>query len=332
MSNIKDVAKLAGVSTTTVSRVVSKNGYVSSETREIVMKVIEELGYSPSKTASRLARRKHFTIGLVISQRIVKLEKKDGILFSAAGFYSIVFRGIKEKSKKLNMSVKTLILEEERKKISSDCDGYFLLGGDITIDDVEIFKKSHKPVLLVDQHIHGQSLDSVVSDGYDGAISCTNYLINKGYKKIFHIHGPLSHYGFKERYDGYRDSMKSHGFLPRTFLCDDINDDFDLLVPQIFAISGVPDCIFGGNDSIAHRILYYLLHTGYKVPEDMGLVGFDDSIVASVIKPNLSTVKVYRYEMGDVAVERMRQLLYGENIHPIKMSLHTKFIKRESCK
>jgi LacI family transcriptional regulator len=206
-----------------------------------------------------------------------------------------------------------------------------LIGGDISVEDVTLFRENQKPFILVDQHLKGCSVDSIVSNGYDGTVSCVSHLIEKGYRKIFHIHGPLLHYGFKDRYEGYRDTMKQYGFFPRTFLCDDIKDDFDVLLPQIFKHEGVPDCIFAGNDSMAKKILAYFSKSGFRVPEDIGLAGFDDAIFASTISPSLSTVKVYRYEMGDLATERIRQLLYDENIHPVKISLHTSFIKRDSC-
>ncbi len=333
MSNIKDVAKLAKVSTTTVSRVITGNGYVSDKTRNIVMKAIEELGFKPSKEAVGLARRKRYAVGVVISRRIQKLECEDGAILSKDGFYSIVYGGIKDKAEEYNIELKILILEEQREKLNESLDGYLLVGGDITLEDVYAFKGVNcKPVILVDQHIQGKGIDCVVSNGYDGARNCIEHIIGEGYKKIFHIHGPLSHYGFKERYDGYRDAMKINGLLPLPFLCDDINDNMGLLLPQIFQNYGFPDCIFAGNDGIAVKLYSHLNGMGYEIPEDVGVVGFDDAIFASLVKPALSTVKVFRYEMGSLAIDRVRQLLYGENIHPVKISLHTEFIQRDSCR
>jgi len=332
MSSIVEVAKLAGVSTATVSRVLSGKGYVSKKTKNIVNQVIEELDYQPSKTASVLARRKKHKIGVVFSERIITLEKREDKFFSADGFYSIVYKGIKDKNDKYGFEMDILVLENQSEQFIEDYDGFLLVGGDFTTKDIQRYKHSKKPFVLIDQHLKGDSLDSVVSNGYDGAISCIDYLINQGYQKIYHIHGPLSHYGFKDRFDGYVDGMQMHGFFPRTFLCDDINDDFNIIIPQIIKHTGIPDCIFAGNDNMAKKVLNYLLTEGYKIPEDIAVVGFDDMLFSSILKPTLSTVKVYKYEMGDLAVDRLRQLLYDENIHPVKISLHTTFIKRESCK
>ncbi len=332
MSSIVEVARLAGVSTATVSRVISGKGYVSEKTKIIVNQVIEELGYKPSKTASTLARRKKHKISVVFSQRIINLEKKGSHFFESDGFYSIVYKGIKDKAEKYGIDFDIHVLERHSNSISNIYDGFLLVGGDFTIEDIEKYKKANKPFVLIDQHLKGYSIDSVVSNGYDGAISCINYLIKNGYNKIFHIHGPLSHYGFKDRFDGYVDGMQMHGFFPRTFLCDDINDDFNIIIPQIIKHTGIPDCIFAGNDNMAKKIMCYLLSEGYKIPEDIALVGFDDMLFSSQLNPALSTVKVYKHEMGDLAVDRLRQLIYEENIHPVKISLHTTFIKRGSCK
>ena len=332
MSSIVEVAKMAGVSTATVSRVLSGKGYVSEKTKKIVIQVIEELGYKPSKTASVLARRKKHTIGVIFSKRIINLEKRESGLFEGDGFYSIVYQGIKDKTEKYGFNMDILIMEELLDRTIDHYDGFLLVGGDFTVEIIEKYKKTGKPIVLIDQHIKGYAIDSVVSNGYDGSISCVDYLIQSGYKKIYHIHGPLSHYGFKDRYDGYVDGMQTHGLFPRTFLCDDINDDFSIIIPQIMKHTGVPDCIFAGNDNMAKKILRYLLSQGYDIPQDVALVGFDDMIFSSIIKPALSTVKVYKYEMGDIAVDRLRQLLYDENIHPVKISLHTTFMKRDSCR
>jgi len=331
MSSIVEVAKLAGVSTATVSRVLSGKGYVSKKTRELVNQVIEELGYKPSKTASVLARRKKYSIGVVFSERILNLEKKGTKPFAGDGFYSFVYKGIKDRVEKFGFQMEILSMEKQKEAFSDNYDGFLLVGGDFTIDDIQQYQRSKKQFVLIDQHLRGYSIDSVVSNGYDGAISCIEYLIKMGYRKIFHIHGPLSHYGFKDRFDGYVEGMKMHGFFPRTFLCDDINDDFNIIIPQIIKHNGMPDCIFAGNDNMAKKILDYLLSEGYQVPDDIALVGFDDMLFSSIIKPALSTIKVYKYEMGDLAVERLRQLLYDENVHPVKILLHTTFVKRESC-
>src|SRR6056297_579379 len=168
MSSIVEVAKLAGVSTATVSRVLSGKGYVSDKTKRIVNQVIEELDYQPSKTASVLARRKKYKIGVVFSDRIIKLEKKKGQYFSADGFYSIVYKGIKDKAEKYGFKMDILVLEKQSKDFINDYDGYLLVGGDFTPDDIQQYKQTKKPFVLIDQHLKGFSLDSVVSNGYDG--------------------------------------------------------------------------------------------------------------------------------------------------------------------
>src|SRR6056297_2006221 len=134
MSSIVEVAKLAGVSTATVSRVISGKGYVSEKTRKMVNQVIEELGYKPSKTASVLARRKKHKIAVVFSQRIINLEKKQSRFFESDGFYSIVYKGIKDKTDKYGIDLDIHVLEKQSNPLCDNYDGFLLVGGDFTIE------------------------------------------------------------------------------------------------------------------------------------------------------------------------------------------------------
>ncbi|HPE68167.1 MAG TPA: LacI family DNA-binding transcriptional regulator [Thermotogota bacterium] len=331
MASIRDVAKLAKVSTTTVSRVIGNKGYVSPETRQIVLKAMENLEYTPSDMARRLGRRKGFQVGVVFSQRIQKLIRLPVHPYSREEFYSTVFKGIEDHARQNQMKVKWLCLEEQRVHLDDSLHGFILAGGEVNAADVERYSQLGKPFVMLDQYIPGKQVDCVVSNGYDGARTAVSFLIKSGMRRIFHVHGPLGHYGFKERYDGYHDAMKSEGLYPFPFLCDDIADNLEDVLRRAIQSAGTPDAIFAGNDSIALMINHHAPKLGLFPGKNLGLVGFDDLLVASTVSPPLCTVKVYRFEMGCMAVDRLRQLLYGESQHPVKISLYTHFVRRASC-
>jgi LacI family transcriptional regulator len=161
-AKLSDVARLAEVSTATVSRVLNKSGYVSKKAREKVLSAIEELEYKPSKVASYLASRKlDFNIGIVAGRRLFKIlsSKSDQ-------FYTIVLNGIEEFFLNNNMRGELVSTDE----FSNSFDGYLMIGGEISEKDVRMVKEGGKPVVLVDQYLAGVKVDCVVSDGYDGAV------------------------------------------------------------------------------------------------------------------------------------------------------------------
>ncbi|MFO7882549.1 MAG: LacI family DNA-binding transcriptional regulator [Kosmotogaceae bacterium] len=321
-SNLKDVAKLACVSTATVSRIINNKGYVSEKTKKKVIKAINELNYLPTKTARFLAKKGHtYNVAIISGERVL-----NSISSHPDEFYTVVVKGITDFAKKHRLNTHFMKMEETEYIY----DGYLLLGGEITNDYIKELKAAQKPIILVDQYIPGLKIDCVISDGYDGAVYGIEYLIQKDLKKIVAIHGPLSHFGFKDRYDGYIAAMEKHGLLPKTYEYDEIGDNMSTLIGMIIRSYGKPEAIFGTNDTAAIRAMEELQKRHYKIPEDISIMGFDDIISATSVTPSLTTLKIFKYELGSVAARRLFTLLMGEEEHPIKTSLFTHFIKRES--
>lgn len=322
MTRLIDVAKLAKVSTATVSRVINNNGYVSAKVRERVIKAIEELGYQPAKAARFLAKSgQNFDVGVVADDWVLK-----SITTVIDEFYSIVYKGIIDFSKNHRMNIHLLDVNSW----DENADGFLLVGGGITKELVKEVKKTKKPMVLVDQYLPGLKVDYVVSDGYDGAVFAVDKLIFKGMKRIVHIHGPLSHFGFRDRYDGYMATMEMHGFMPKSYEFDEINDNMSAIIDIMLRSYGKPDAIFGSNDTAAIRAMEELKLRGFKIPDDVSIVGFDDIMSASLVSPKLTTLKIFKYDLGSIAARRLFNLLMGEEKHPVKISLFTQYIERES--
>ncbi|CCU84572.1 MULTISPECIES: LacI family DNA-binding transcriptional regulator [Mesotoga] len=321
-AKLSDVAKLAEVSTATVSRVLNKSGYVSKKSREKVMLAVEELEYKPSKVASFLASRKlAFNIGIVAGKRLFRVLSDQ-----SDQFYTIVLKGIEEFFAGNNMRG-TLVPSND---FSEDYDGYLLIGGEITEEDIRRAKETKKPVVLIDQYLAGVKVDCVVSDGYDGAIYGMKKLISKGLKKIVNIHGPLSHFGFKDRFDGYISAMEGAGYLPKAYEYDEDNDNMSAIIDLLLSRYGLPDAVFGCNDTAAIRAMEELQARGINIPEEVSIMGFDDIVNSSATTPSLTTFKIFKHEMGVVGSRRLQSLLIGNEPHPTKISLFTEFVQRES--
>lgn len=316
MATIREVAQKAGVSLATVSRFLNGSGYVSERVKLKLTKVINELGYKRKYTAHILASRKIHKIGLVISERIKELLQSE-----IGSFYRIIIDSIEQNADTFHFETKIVELKDKQ-----PFDGYLLIGSDATEQDIQEYKHLGK-VVLVDHHIDGLMVDSVVSAGRDSATFLVERFISLGKSKIVHLHGPLKYYGFRDRYQGYFATMQKHRLLPLTFEYDDLHDEIEPVVRKILA-NIEPDVIFCSNDVIALRVLENLRFHGYEIPKKISIVGFDD--VPEAETGGLSTFHVDKYELGLTAARRLYDMLTEHNVHPRRIALHAHFVKRNS--
>lgn len=328
MMNIREIAKKAGVSTATVSRVLNNSENVSSVTREKVLETLKKYEFKMDPWAKRLASKRTVTkVFVMVSKRIMKqLNSKTG------EFYSKVIEGIEKSANTNRIVIETIemesnLYEDKLKKVN----GVLLIGGDTTGEHVNFLKKIKMPLVLVDQYIPTVKVDCVVSNGYDGACYAINYLVSRGFHKIVHIHGFLNHFGFRSRYDGYITVMEKNGLFPKAYeYNDEVMEDMKPLMDKMLNVYGVPEAIFASNDSIAIKVIETLMSFHIKVPEDVSVIGFDGTEEGKHFTPPLSTLKVPMREMGSLALKRLIDIVYNQDVYPVRISLFTEFIKRGS--
>ncbi|HCL99241.1 MAG TPA: LacI family transcriptional regulator [Fervidobacterium sp.] len=318
MVSIEDVAKHAGVSIATVSRVLNRTGYVSDDTELKVLKAVNELDYKPHISARTLARKKSQLVGIVMSKRIYELLDKD-----IGKFYRIILDAIENNVMMYKMASKRILFEEEE---ISGCDGYIILGSDMNEEEIEEITAKSK-VVLVDHYIDGLRVDSVLSDGYDGVFYITQKFLDSGFNKIVHLHGLLKYYGFRDRYTGYVAAMRKNGRLPVSIEYDELHEEVDNVLKKILR-DNVPEVIICSNDVIAINALRKLKEWEYTIPEEINIVGFDD--IPDAEKEGLSTLRVQKSELGFNAVKRLYELLNNQSLHPYKQSIYTSYVKRSS--
>ncbi len=316
--SIEDVAKHAGVSIATVSRVLNRTGYVSEDTELKVLKAVNELDYKPHISARTLARKKSQLVGIVMSKRIYELLDKD-----IGKFYGIILDAIENNVMMYKMTSKRIVFEEEE---VSGCDGYIILGSDMNEEEIEEISVRSK-VVLVDHYIDGLRVDSVLSDGYDGVFYITQKFIDNGFNKIVHLHGLLKYYGFRDRYTGYVAAMRKNGRLPVSIEYDELHEEVDNVLKKILR-DNIPEVIVCSNDVIAINVLRKLEEWGYRIPEEINVVGFDD--IPNAEREGLSTLRVQKSELGFNAVKRLYELLNNQSLHPYKQSIYTSYVKRSS--
>ena len=319
--NIKEIAKLSGVSVATISRVINNSPNVSDKTREKIKDILKKYDFKSDFSAKRLAnKRKRTKSYCLVNRRVVNLTKNRE-------FYSNILDGIK-KASPMNNDLHIEVMENFLENPELDgTNGVLLVGSDTTKEDIAFFKNRNIPVVLVDQYIPAVKVDCVISNGYDGSSYAMDYLFSKGFKRIIHVHGFLNHFAFKDRYDGYVESMEKRGFLPKTFeYNDDRMEDMKPLVERILK-SGLPDAVFTSNDPIAMKLIATFKEFNIRIPDDVSVIGFDGTVEGEKYNPSLSSLKIPMYEMGSLGMKRLMQIMSGEDIYPVIISLFTKFVK-----
>ena len=328
---MKDVARLAGVSISTVSHVINKTRYVEPETREKVYEAIKTLGYRPNILASSLRKRVTNTIGLIISN-ITNL------------FYPEVVRGVEDLLAKYNYNLILCNSDENVEKeknyievlFSRRVDGLIITPSKSseTRENLDLFREKNIPVVLVDRKIEGLEEDVVLADNIEGTYEAISYLISLGHKRIGIITGPLDTTTGCERLEGYLKALEDKGIKKDDNLIyeGDFKEEGGYKgVEALLNISNPPTAIFTSNNLMALGALKKITELGLKIPQDLSLVSFDDMDWFPYFSPPLTAVYQPAYELGETAVKLLFERLKRGRKKRKEVRLPTKLIIRESC-
>ena len=328
--NIKVIAEKAGVSTATVSRVLSDFPGVKEKTKKKVMKIISELNYEVDGIARSLRQKKTFKIGVIVenvlSQFYSVLAKSIEDIANKYGYSVILCNGDDDSEKELNY-LKVLR--------SSRVDGIIIAPTGKNAGYINNLLQSNIKIVLVDRLIEGVDCDAVLVDNEKGAYTAVKYLIDKGYKKIAIIDGFIDRTTGKERLKGYLRALNGNN-IPR-------NDDF-IKIKDFKKRSGIvfanellenknkPEAIFVANLDLTLGAILSIKSLGLKIPDDIAVIGFDDSDWAQILTPPLTTISQPVYDLGATAAEMLIKNIENDNSKKEKsiVTFNTKLIERGS--
>ena len=328
---IKDVARHANVSITTVSRVLNQTEHaVNSETRERVLKAIEELGFYPNAMARGLHLNKTKTIGLII-QDITN------------PYYPSIVRGVEDAAQELGYTVILANAYRSRERTTKylnvlrekRVDGIIFTGGGAVKDAAEdkFFDRNQIATVVIGKSCNAK-LPSVQVNNIQASREACEYLITLGHQKIVTITGPEDSTTVIDRLEGYKQALKAHGLEPRDEWIFQGNFEFESGYNAVNRILEVYDnqktAIFVQNDMMAIGVMKALQENNLRIPEDIAVLGFDNIPLASFVTPMLSTVAVPVYELGRTAMRIMSDLQSGHEVSRIT-TLPTKLLLRQSC-
>ncbi|NME84089.1 LacI family DNA-binding transcriptional regulator [Clostridium sp. SM-530-WT-3G] len=344
--NSSEIAKLAGVSRSTVSRVINNYSNVPEETREKVLKVIKEHDYVPHASARMLAGSKNRVIGLFIIDMKNKEKSMKNRITKSPYFLEFTSSAIETASEMGYTVLVHIIHNEEGYEKIKECYYNKTISGGIFIGQndgdeyiKEIIKRGYK-VILIDQSIDNddeiyKKCMIVNADNFNGAYNATKYLIDKHHTQIAHITGETTKLSSNDRIRGYKQALKDAGIPINKNLI--VNGEFVEksgydAVKKLLSKNIKFTAIFASNDKIAFGAIKAIKEAGLKVPEDISVIGFDDIEASKYFDPPLTSIKMELVEMADIAAKSIITSIEDDMKFSANYVIPVTLKERKSCK
>jgi LacI family transcriptional regulator len=339
---IDDIARLAGVSKATVSRVINQKPDVDPATRANILRIMDEHGFVPSITASGLASGRTRLIGVLIPSLTWPLMPE-------------ILRGVADvvEQSSYELVLYSISHEQDRSEVIDRILAAKLTQGLLAVYPgystaylSELHASGYPVVMLDDQNVPTGTAPWVGADNRSGAHAAVTHLLQLGHRRIAHIKGRAGYQCTDDRYQGYCEALVEAGLTPDPALV--VQGDFKIpggaeCARQLFALSERPTAIFAASDDMASGVLAAAEEHGIRVPDDVALIGFDDAAPAAFVRPPLTTVRQPFFDMGRRAatllldaVNTLRLPTAGwrtapRDTAPVREFLPTSLVVRESC-
>lgn len=328
-ATIKEVAKAAGVSAATVSRVLNKTCRVDEETRRRVEEAAKALNYIPNPLGRSLSTRRTEALGMLLPDL-------------HGEFFSEVIRGADETAQRHRYHLLVSNAYNDREKIVTTLqmlrgrvDGVVIMSPHFDAQTLKANLLKDLPIVLLNSRITEDSFISINIENFDGARRIVQHLVEHGHRQIAIIKGTDKNLDAEERFAGYEQALRDAGLEPSEAMTlrGDFSDASGYDAAQkVLALSPRPTAIFASNDSMAVGMLSALRDMSVSVPHEIALAGFDDIPMARYLSPALTTVHVSIRELGAMAIQKLLNVLRQKNDHEqVHTLLSTTLAIRESC-
>ena len=328
--NIKDIAKMAGVSVATVSHVLNKTRYVSQDLTAKVLKVIEEVDYHPNLVARGLRGKKTQTVGLIVpdiqNPLYAEMAKTiENLLFSHDITLSLC------NSEHLLAKEKDYINALRAKLV----DGLIIIPASEEADHINQVMESGLPVLVLDRPLSRLKVDRVLIDHNQGAKDAVEYLLGLGHYRLAYLDKKYQLPHKAARLEGVYKALSAHGLardaLQRMECGVSLRDGAQAMSILLRGRARRPTAVFCFDDTIAMGAIRAITDQGLKVPEDISVIGFDDMSICSYTVPRLTTLHYPRLKMSEIACELLLKRIAGETEEePAQVVLRPELVVRES--
>lgn len=311
-TTIKDIALALKLSKSTVSRALRDAADIKPETKKAVKELAAELDYQPNKLALSLLNRQTHTIGVII-------PNLDYVL-------STMVKGIDEVALEAGYTVMVCQSDESfgreivntKRLLESLVDGFIVSVSSETkvFEHIKKIQSKKIPLVTFDRVIDSINSPRVRLDNVTGGILATQHLVDQGYKKIAILAGPENLNISNKRMEGYLQTLKQNGIKPdkRLIVHCDFNQQYAYeATKELLSMKQPPDAIFTISDRMAIGAMLAIKEKGLQMPDDIGLVGFNNEPVTSLVTPAISSVEMYAFEMGKATAKLFIELLHGDD-------------------
>ena len=327
-ASIKDVARKAGVSIASVSRVMNDHDNVREETRDRVLAAVRTLRYVPHSGARSLITHRTHAVGVLLPD-----------LYGE--FFSEIIRGIDSAARDRHLQLLLSSVHGDAAELAAAIrtmrgrvDGLLVMSPHVDTALLDRNLPSALPIVLLNSPLTDARHSTLNIDSYSGARAMVRHLVGRGYRRIAHISGPDDNYDSRERQRGYTDEMAHAVPGPAQLI---VKGDFSersgyLAGQRLSARPERPDAVFAANDVMAVGCLVAFREAGLRVPDDVGLAGFDDIPAAALVSPALTTVRVHIAELGKSALEELLLSIHNpKRTKRVAQEFLPEVVVRESC-
>lgn len=329
---IKDIARLSGVSTATVSKIINgKDSDIGKPTIERVKRIIDEQNYTPNIVARSMVTKKTKTIGLVIPD-------------VRNPFFTDLVRGAEDVANERGYSLLFCNTDDDLRKeikyinnlIEKQVDGIALAGAAVRDQSLEENIDIKVPIVSLDRNVYFKGVEGKIEvDNFTGAYDAVTHLIKSGHKSIMFLSGQLNIKPSKDRLEGYKRALADNNieYNENLIVVGKYTSEFGYESMKNAAPDKAVTAIFCGNDLIAIGAMNALKEKNIRIPEDISIVGFDDIYISSLVTPALTTVRQPSYEIGYQAVEMLIDIMESKKEPSQKLGIKAELKVREStCK
>lgn len=331
---IKDIAKIAGVTHSTVSRVITNNHAIGKETRVKVLQIIKKLNYQPNLIARGLVRKKTRALALIappLDPHVLPIIK-----------------GIEESCKEYNYA----LMIKSTDYWADEGASYFQIAENWLVDGILILnnvyynykripanvkrlQRERIPFVFINKYLGSKKVNTVSVDNYDGVYQTIEHLVSLGRRRIgAMMSGDLMPVDGVERFEGYKEALKKFNLEYDEDIVRysnwDYNEAYEEMKSILYGAAKQPDAMFCANDRMAMGVIKAIEEKGLKVPEDIAVVGFDDIEAGRYIKPSLTTIRSPLEDIGNRAINLMMEVIEDSEKPIQEISLKAKLIIRES--